>query len=107
MGQVFRASGLRIGFFRGNGCSQEQRLMRLLNIILLAAGLLGLPLVGFSAEHADPAATAQGEHPTAAAHAEGHGLPLKPVTIGHVPGTQIPITNSILVTWIVALALII
>ena len=33
-----------------------------------------------------------------------HGLPLKPVEIGHIG--NFPITNSMLVTWIVALALI-
>src|SRR5688572_15500598 len=80
--------------------------MRLFKFIVLAAILIGLPLAGFSAEQADPAATAQSLHPDPATHAESHGLPLNPVAIGHVPGTQIPITNSMVVTWIVALFLI-
>jgi F-type H+-transporting ATPase subunit a len=44
-----------------------------------------------------------GHEATAAVHEE-HGLPLKPVEIGHIG--SFPITNSMVVTWIVALALI-
>ncbi|MEP6662168.1 MAG: F0F1 ATP synthase subunit A [Verrucomicrobiota bacterium] len=40
----------------------------------------------------------------AAAEVQEHGLPLKPVEIGHIG--SFPITNSMVVTWIVALALI-
>ncbi len=49
------------------------------------------------------AAGGHAEHAVDAAHEE-HGLPLKPVEIGHIG--SFPITNSMLVTWIVALALI-
>src|SRR5687767_796851 len=81
--------------------------MRLFKFILLAAVLIGLPVAVFSAQHADPAAAAQGLHSAPGAHEGHHELPLYPVTIGHVPGTKIPITNSMVVTWIVALFIII
>jgi F-type H+-transporting ATPase subunit a len=67
--------------------------MQRIRAILLCIFLAGLPLVGFSAETAAPAA-----------HAE-EGLPANAgevFTIG-----PLPVTNSMLVTWIVAVALII
>lgn len=76
--------------------------------ILLLLVLLGLPLAASAADAAVPGAAA---HAVAdAAHAAGEhggheGLPLKPVEIGHIG--SFPITNSMVVTWIVALALII
>ena len=67
--------------------------------------LVGLPLAGFGADvpavNAVNGAVRQAEK---GAHEEG-GIPLKPVEIGHLG--QFPITNSMLVTWIVALALIV
>jgi F-type H+-transporting ATPase subunit a len=53
---------------------------------------------------ADPAHAAGGAHAGESAQAE-HGLPLHPVEIGKVFG--FPITNSMLVTWIVAIGLIV
>src|SRR5687767_3016461 len=44
-------------------------------------------------------------HTAAGAPHGSHELPLHPVEIGHIAG--LPITNSMLVTWIVALALIV
>ncbi|HXT13336.1 MAG TPA: F0F1 ATP synthase subunit A [Candidatus Angelobacter sp.] len=64
-------------------------------IILLCSVLAGLPFAGICAEAGSPAAPA--------AHEEG--IPASAVGIGHIG--PLPITNSMLVTWIVALALII
>lgn len=65
--------------------------------ILFAIVLAGLPLGGFCAENMEKAAPAT-------EHAE-EGLPANAVGIGHIG--PLPITNSMLVTWIVALGLII
>src|SRR6185436_7999077 len=56
---------------------------------------------GWAAEAGHAAAEEQPGH---APHAE-HGLPLHPVEIGNLFG--LPITNSMLVTWIVAIGLIV
>src|SRR6185312_5718192 len=69
--------------------------MQRIRAILLCIVLAGLPLMGFSAEATAPAAPA--------AHEEG-----LPPGAGHVFDIgPLPVTNSMLVTWIVALALII
>jgi len=69
--------------------------MRLVRTILMAALLLGLPLGSWAA------ATAP-----AAEHAEKkEGIPLDPVQLGHLG--PLPITNSMVVTWVVALGLIV
>jgi F-type H+-transporting ATPase subunit a len=47
------------------------------------------------------------EAATQADHAEPHGLSQSAVVIGHVPGIGLPITNSMVVTWIVAAVLIV
>ena len=65
-------------------------------IILLCSVLAVLPFAGISAEVTSEAAPA-------AAHEEG--LPANAVEIGHIG--PLPITNSMVVTWIVALGLII
>src|SRR5262245_33959910 len=72
--------------------------MRSIKLIILALVLAGLPMLGLTAEAAHDTANA------AAAHAE-HGLTSKAVEIWHVFG--FPITNSMLITWVVALGLII
>jgi F-type H+-transporting ATPase subunit a len=65
--------------------------MRLLRVILVGTLLAGAPLAGWAAE--------------AAGKGEEHGLPQSAVEIAR-PGS-FPITNSMVVTWIVALGLII
>lgn len=69
--------------------------MQRIRAILLCVLLVGLPLVGFSAEASAPAAPA--------AHEEG--LPPGAGEVFRIG--PLPVTNSMLVTWIVALALII
>src|SRR4051812_33337641 len=71
--------------------------MRVMKIFLALVLLLGLPLMSFCADAAAPVHKAE-----AAEHEEG--IPLKPVEIGHIGA--FPITNSMLVTWIVAIGLI-
>src|SRR5437868_2924151 len=88
--------------------------MRFLKIILMSVMLLAVSArLGRAAdEHLTEAATAITNH-VAAVHVEAHGgeapheeaLPLNAVPIGHVG--KLPITNSMLVTWIVAAVLII
>jgi F-type H+-transporting ATPase subunit a len=71
--------------------------MQRFRAILLCLILVGLPLASFCADVESPA----GSPP---AHAE-EGLPAHAVEVGHLAG--FPITNSMVVTWIVALGLII
>jgi F-type H+-transporting ATPase subunit a len=74
-------------------------------VSILALSILA-PIIGSGAEQADQvakAAVGAAEHGAAAA--EHEGLPLKPTEIGRIG--PFPITNSMVVTWIVALALII
>ncbi len=87
--------------------------MHTLKSIFAAALLLGLPLAGFAAEPAVEAgkAAVEAKHEATATHeakghAEGehHGLPLYAVKLGKEG--SLPITNSMLVTWLVALVLI-
>jgi F-type H+-transporting ATPase subunit a len=70
--------------------------------VALATGRAATKTVQPAAEAAVSAAASQPGHP-AAAHEE-HGLSQKAVVIGHVLG--LPVTNSMLVTWIVAAGLI-
>jgi F-type H+-transporting ATPase subunit a len=82
-----------------------------LKTALVSAFLLGTALLVRSADEKLEPGKAVGAHVAAvgAEHAgqatEHEGLPLKPTEIGHIG--PLPITNSMLVTWIVALALII
>ena len=79
--------------------------MRVVRLILVSLLLVGACLIGWCAEakaQAQPEA-ALGQAP--AAHAEHHGLPQSAVEIARPFG--FPITNSMLVTWIVAVGLII
>jgi F-type H+-transporting ATPase subunit a len=77
--------------------------MRLLRNILLCLSLTATPLMALAAESALP--KAEGEM---AAHAE-HGLPQQAVSIGQIktPLGTFFVTNSMVVTWIVALGLIV
>ena len=76
--------------------------MRLLKIILLTVLFVAVPTVFVRAATADAAASAgQGAHAAVAEHEE---LPLHAVEIGHIGA--FPITNSMLVTWLVAAGLI-
>ena len=79
--------------------------MRALTTIIIVLFLAGLPLRGVSAELAGSheAATIQKETAAAADHEEG--IPLHPVVLFHVG--PLPVSNSMVVTWIVALALIV
>ncbi|HEY5913165.1 MAG TPA: F0F1 ATP synthase subunit A [Verrucomicrobiae bacterium] len=75
----------------------------------IKAGLLGLllaaaPLAGWSAD-ASPADAGVGPSARAAASHAEHGLPQSAVPLARVFG--LPITNSMVVTWIVALGLIV
>ncbi|HEY3039176.1 MAG TPA: F0F1 ATP synthase subunit A [Pyrinomonadaceae bacterium] len=70
---------------------------------LTAQGVFGAPDES-QASSATPAQTAEQVKPVAASEKEEHGLPQKAVEIGRVFG--LPITNSMVVTWIVALGLI-
>jgi len=81
-----------------------QKQMRVIRIILVLFLLAGAPLLGWSAEgniSPQPEATGAGATET---HEE-HGLPQKAVEIASPFG--FPITNSMVVTWIVAIGLIV
>jgi len=81
--------------------------MARLRIITLWLLLAGLPLGGFCAEDLRGLpAEAEGHK---VAKAEEHGIPQKAAEIGHIktPLGNLAITNSMVVTWIVALGLII
>jgi F-type H+-transporting ATPase subunit a len=78
--------------------------MRLLRIILVFLCLSGALAMGWNAPAAVPGAEAEsGSSPKSVGHEE-HGLPSKAVEIARPFG--FPITNSMVVTWIVALGLI-
>src|SRR5438045_6838707 len=83
--------------------------MRFFRIILAVAFLLAIPVIIRAADAELRAATPQEAAASAAVQqeaAEGkEGVPLKPVEIGNIGG--FPITNSMVVTWIVALGIII
>ena len=86
------------------------RSMKLLKVIIVAIFFASLAHLGLGADLGAGAAgqAADAAHATAE-HAVGdhgrHELPLHPVDIAHIG--KFPITNSMLVTWIVAAALII
>ncbi len=67
--------------------------MRQLKLTLVWLLLVGAPLAALAAQETRPAVAAE------------QGLPQRAVEIGHLSG--FPITNSMLVTWIVALAVIV
>ena len=83
-----------------------QSAMHLLKVFLLLAWLSGWGLTGWAAD-AVPAATGDAPRPEAAGHSasqsagEHHGLTASPV---RYPG--LPITNSMVMTWVVALIII-
>src|SRR5512135_3576382 len=77
--------------------------MRLLRVILVSLLLAGGPFIGWAAESSSTVAEATGGE-VSAAHGE-HGLPQHAVEVGHLFG--FPITNSRVVTWIVAVGLIV
>jgi F-type H+-transporting ATPase subunit a len=82
------------------------RVKHLLRAVLVTALLVSMPAICGAAEHADAAVqVVSGATEHGGATAEKHELPLYPVEIGKIG--NFPITNSMLVTWIVALALII
>jgi F-type H+-transporting ATPase subunit a len=75
-----------------------------LRTLLVSALLFGATPFAHAAEHGEAVAGAVvGAHEAGVAHHEG--VPLKPVEVGRPFG--FPITNSMVVTWIVALALIV
>src|SRR5262245_39465759 len=76
--------------------------MQIFRILLMVAVFSLLPVSGFTAEKAVAAASAAaGEHGKAGAH---EGLTLHPVDLFNIGGFRI--TNSMIATWIVAIALI-
>lgn len=76
--------------------------MRLLKIILLAVLFVAVPTMFVRAAASEAASSVgQGAHAAVAEHME---LPLNAVEIGHIGA--FPITNSMLVTWLVAAGLI-
>jgi len=90
----------------------SQRVKQFLKAILVTACLLTTPFLAGAAEPkpvAEAGAVVQkaeqalGE--AKAEHGEHEGLALKPTEIGHIG--KFPITNSMLLTWIVALSLIV
>src|SRR5260221_14563900 len=78
--------------------------MSVIRIILVSLFLAGAPLMGWSAEGATPPQPEAASSPATEAHAE-KGLPQSAVEIARPFG--FPITNSMVVTWIVALGLIV
>jgi F-type H+-transporting ATPase subunit a len=82
--------------------------MRLLRVILVGLLLAGAPILALPAENAPAQAEGQpaSEKP---GQAEEQGLPTKAVSLTHIntPFGPFNITNSMVVTWVVALALII
>src|SRR6186997_958066 len=77
---------------------------------ILAAVLLFIAAISINAAnpvHVEPVLneTLENTGPDAAAVHEEHGLPLHPVEVFNIAG--FPITNSMVVTWIVAIALIV
>ena len=74
---------------------------------ILAADFLFIAVAFVNAANPAPSESLHGAAPADAAHAahEPHTLPLHPVEVFNIAG--FPITNSIVVTWIVALALIV
>jgi F-type H+-transporting ATPase subunit a len=84
-------------------------LLRAFVVVIFLA--LALPCGWADGEPAHDTMYSQGEPLAvdAVAHAgetESHGLPQSAAVIGHVPGIGLPITNSMVVTWIVAAGLI-
>jgi F-type H+-transporting ATPase subunit a len=65
----------------------------------------GASLHGWSAETPAPEQVVQGAVHAAPAQHEEHGLPQAAAVVGHVFG--LPVTNSMIVTWVVAVGLII
>ena len=87
--------------------------VRLIKITVLLMVLAGLSLAGLNAQTTNPAssivpalAQASPAHPAVAApEAESVGLPAKALTVFHIG--PFPVTNSMLVTWIVAVGIIV
>ena len=75
--------------------------MRLIKITVLLLFLASLSLVGLQVQSASPEAPALAQ---AAPEAKAEGLPSSALTIFHIG--PFPVTNSMLVTWIVALGVI-
>jgi F-type H+-transporting ATPase subunit a len=81
--------------------------MRLVRVISLWLLIIGAPALVFSQESNAVPASAEAIHQASATpetHSE-EGLPARAVPVAHIG--SLPITNSMIVTWIVALALIV
>ena len=78
--------------------------MRSIRLILVVVSLLFGGGLAFAAEHEVAEAAGAVTHAAKEAHEEHHGLPLYAVKLGK--DGSLPVTNSMLVTWIVALLLI-
>jgi F-type H+-transporting ATPase subunit a len=86
--------------------------MRLLKTLIVVVVLAMTLSLGWAANapvhgHADAGASAAPAGHEAGTHGEHHGLPQKAVVVGHLFGLPwMPITNSMVVTWVVAAGLI-
>ncbi|HWW03551.1 MAG TPA: F0F1 ATP synthase subunit A [Candidatus Acidoferrum sp.] len=83
--------------------------MRLLSLIWVALLLAGAPVLGWAAVAAETPAAAEATTAGSVAPAEEHGLPQPAVEIARLntPFGPFTITNSMVVTWIVAAGLIV
>jgi F-type H+-transporting ATPase subunit a len=78
--------------------------MRLIKITVLLVVLAGLSLAGLQAQPANPTSLHVSNVTQSAPEAKPEGLPSHAITVFHIG--PFPVTNSMLVTWIVALAVI-
>ncbi len=81
--------------------------MHLLRILLVSLLFAGASFRGWAAEASAPEAAVKAPGHSEAAGHEEHGLPQAANVLFHIGGISwLPVTNSMLVTWVVALALI-
>jgi F-type H+-transporting ATPase subunit a len=118
MGQFLHRSGLKVQCWRVGKYvfDRTTTLMQSLKIFLIWVLLLGMPICGFSQTHATNAEAPAAEPAMSAASAQGvasqgeaaggeeHGIPQSAQKLG---AHGYFITNSMIVTWIVAAALIV
>jgi F-type H+-transporting ATPase subunit a len=110
MRQFLPAFGAHVVDINGDGCPQNlppiPKAMRVLKLILMVALLGVAPLAGLAATMEAPALNQAASAATQAAGAkEEHGLPPKAGEIFRIG--PLPVTNSMLVSWVVAIGLIV
>jgi F-type H+-transporting ATPase subunit a len=91
---------------RRDWCSLDAMVksMRLIKITVLLMVLAGLSLAGLQAQTTSPASASVPTAAPAAPATKSEGLPSNALTVFHIG--LFPVTNSMLVTWIVALGII-